>query len=337
MAKIIKVGINGMGRIGRTVLRAILQEKNPFLKVVAINNPGKLERYIHLFKYDSTHGRFPLQTEFNGEELIVEDNRISFFNHSDPSDIPWADREVDVVIDSTGVFKDKESLSRHIRGSVKKVILCAPGKDVDKTIVMGINEKDYNAGEHHVISNASCTTNCLAPIAKVLHDNFHIQSGFMTTIHAYTSDQKLLDGAHNDLRRARSAAQSMIPTTTGAAKAVGIVIPELKGKLDGYAVRVPTPNVSLVDLTVQIENNTSVEEVNNAMKEASEGPFKGIIGYTNEPLVSIDYVGLRESAQYDATMTSLIDNTLKVVAWYDNEAGFSHRVVDLAVYVGGKL
>tara|TARA_Y100001970_G_C14237323_1_gene862629 strand:+ start:1927 stop:2940 length:1014 start_codon:yes stop_codon:yes gene_type:complete len=337
MTKIIKVGINGMGRIGRTVLRAILQEKNPFLKVVAINNPGKLERYIHLFKYDSTHGRFPLPTEFNGEELIVEDNRISFFNHSDPSDIPWADREVDVVIDSTGVFKDKEALSRHIKGSVKKVILCAPGKDVDKTIVMGINQEDYNSEEHHIISNASCTTNCLAPIAKVLHDKFHILSGFMTTIHAYTSDQKLLDGAHNDLRRARSAAQSMIPTTTGAAKAVGIVIPELKGKLDGYAVRVPTPNVSLVDLTVQIKNQTSVEEVHNAMKEASEGSLKGIIGYTNEPLVSIDYVGLKESSQYDATMTSLIDNTLKVVAWYDNEAGFSHRVVDLAYYIGGKL
>jgi len=337
MSKVIKIGINGMGRIGRTVLRAIAQNNNSSLKVVAVNNPGKPERYVHLLKYDSTHGKFPLPVAYDDNHLIIDGQPISFFTGTDPSEIPWSKQEVDIVLDATGVFKDKTALSRHLSGSVKKVIMCAPGKDLDGTFVMGINHNDYNHDSHHIISNASCTTNCLAPVAKVIHENFGISSGFMTTIHAYTSDQKILDGAHNDPRRARSAALSMIPTTTGAAKAVGLVIPELKGKLDGYAVRVPTPNVSLIDLTVLIEKETTLQEVNQVMKEASEGDLKGILGYTEEPLVSIDFVGMKESSKLDATLTTIIDKTLKVVSWYDNEAGFSNRVVDLASFIGGKL
>ena len=337
MSKVIRVGINGMGRIGRTVLREIAQRNDSEMQVVAVNNPGKPERYVHLLKYDSTQGTFPLPVEYSEGHLKIDGKLISFFTKPDPSEIPWSTQEVDIVIDATGIFKDKEALGRHIKGSVKKVIMCAPGKDLDGTFVVGINHEAYDKEAHHVISNASCTTNCLAPIAKVIHESFGISSGFMTTVHAYTSDQKLLDGAHNDFRRARSAALSMIPTTTGAAKAVGIVIPELQGKLDGYAVRVPTPNVSLVDLTVVLEKKTTIKEVNQAMKEASEGSLKGILGYTEEPLVSIDYVGMKESSQFDATITSLIDQTLKVVAWYDNEAGFSNRVIDLASFIGSKL
>ena len=337
MSKVIRVGINGMGRIGRTVLREIAQRNDSEMQVVAVNNPGKPERYVHLLKYDSTQGTFPLPVEYSEGHLKIDGKLISFFTKSDPSEIPWSTQEVDIVIDATGIFKDKEALGRHIKGSVKKVIMCAPGKDLDGTFVVGINHEAYDKKTHHVISNASCTTNCLAPIAKVIHESFGISSGFMTTVHAYTSDQKLLDGAHNDFRRARSAALSMIPTTTGAAKAVGVVIPELQGKLDGYAVRVPTPNVSLVDLTVVLEKKTTIKEVNLAMKEASEGKLKGILGYTEEPLVSIDYVGMKESSQFDATITSLIDQTLKVVAWYDNEAGFSNRVIDLASFIGSKL
>jgi glyceraldehyde-3-phosphate dehydrogenase type I len=337
MSKVIKIGINGMGRIGRTILRVMAQNKNSSLKVVAVNNPGKPERYVHLLKYDSTHGKFPLPIKYDDNHLIIDGRPISFFAGTDPSEIPWSKQEVDIVLDATGVFKDKAALGRHLGGSVKKVIMCAPGKDLDGTFVMGINHNDYNHDSHHIISNASCTTNCLAPVAKVIHENFGISSGFMTTIHAYTSDQKILDGAHNDPRRARSAALSMIPTTTGAAKAVGLVIPELKGRLDGYAVRVPTPNVSLIDFTVLIEKETTVERVNQVLKEASEGNLKGILGYTEEPLVSIDYVGMTESSKLDATMTTIIDKTLKVVSWYDNEAGFSNRVVDLASFIGGKL
>ncbi|MEE2743965.1 MAG: type I glyceraldehyde-3-phosphate dehydrogenase [Bdellovibrionota bacterium] len=337
MSKVIRVGINGMGRIGRTVLREIAQRNDSEMQIVAVNNPGKPERYVHLLKYDSTQGTFPLPVEYSEGHLKIDGKLISFFTKSDPSEIPWSNQEVDIVIDATGIFKDKEALGRHLKGSVKKVIMCAPGKDLDGTFVVGINHEAYDQKTHHVISNASCTTNCLAPIAKVIHESFGISSGFMTTVHAYTSDQKLLDGAHNDFRRARSAALSMIPTTTGAAKAVGVVIPELQGKLDGYAVRVPTPNVSLVDLTVVLEKKTTIKEVNLAMKEASEGRLKGILGYTEEPLVSIDYVGMKESSQFDATITSLIDKTLKVVAWYDNEAGFSNRVIDLASFIGSKL
>ena len=337
MSKVIKIGINGMGRIGRTVLRTIAQRNDSKMQIVAVNNPGKPERYVHLLKYDSTQGTFPLPIEYSDEHLKIDGKLISFFTKSDPSEIPWSDQEVDIVIDATGIFKDKEALGRHIKGSVKKVIMCAPGKDLDGTFVMGINHEHYDKKTQHIISNASCTTNCLAPVAKVIHEKFGISSGFMTTVHAYTSDQKLLDGAHSDFRRARSAALSMIPTTTGAAKAVGVVIPELKGKLDGYAVRVPTPNVSLVDLTVVLEKKTTVQEVNQAMKESSEGDLKGILGYTEEPLVSIDYIGMKESSQFDATITSLIDKTLKVVTWYDNEAGFSYRVIDLASYIGSKL
>ncbi len=335
----VKVAINGMGRIGRTVLREIFNRQNINLEVVAVNNPGDPNQYIHLLKYDSVHGRFDQEVEYNKEtnQLIINGQKIQFHNVKDPSDIPWSDQQAEIVIDATGIFKDGPSLSKHKRGSVKKVIMCAPGKDLDGTFVVGINDHTYNSDEQHIVSNASCTTNCLAPVAKVLNDKFGIEKGFMTTIHSYTSDQHLLDGSHRDLRRARAAAVSMIPTTTGAAKAVGLVIPELKGKLDGFAIRVPTPNVSLVDLNVTLKNNVSIEEVNQALIEAANGSLKGILACEATPLVSQDFMGMRESSCVDLALTNKIDNMIKVVTWYDNEAGFSNRVIDLAQLIGNKL
>lgn len=336
MAKI-RVGINGMGRIGRAVLRILTQNDHPNLEVVAVNNPGVKERYTHLVKYDSCHGIFPHDVKVEGDNLKIGNKNIHFFGERDPSEIDWSSKEVDIVIDSTGRFKDKEALGRHMRGTVKKVIMCAPGKDLDGTFVMGINNNTYDPSKHHIVSNASCTTNCLAPVAKVLHDSFGIESGFMTTVHSYTLDQRILDGSHADKRRARTAAVSMIPTTTGAAKAVGEVIPELKGKLDGYAVRVPTPNVSLVDLTVKLKKRASKDEINNALKNAANEALKGILAYTEEELVSVDFMGTTVSSTVDSSLTNVIEEHVKVVAWYDNEIGFSNRVVDLTSYVGSKL
>ena len=333
----IKVGINGMGRIGRTILRQIFSRENCEVEVVAVNNPGNRESFVHLLKYDSVHGRFDAEILLEGNALYINQKEIAFFTERDPKQIKWNHLDVDIVIDATGVFKDKAGLSQHLGESVKKVIMCAPGKDLDGTFVVGINHETYDPQNHHIISNASCTTNCLAPMAKVINDKFGIESGFMTTIHAYTSDQQLLDGSHSDPRRARAAALSMVPTTTGAAKAVGLVIPELKGKLDGYAVRVPAPNVSLTDLTVNLKKRATAEEVNNAIKEASETYLKGVLKIENEELVSIDYNGMKESSCVDASLTTVIDGVLKIVSWYDNETGFSNRVIDLASYVGKKL
>ncbi|MCO4794213.1 MAG: type I glyceraldehyde-3-phosphate dehydrogenase [Bacteriovoracaceae bacterium] len=332
-----RIGINGMGRIGRTVLREIINRNEGKIEVVAVNNPGNSDEYIHLLKYDSVHGKFGAEVKFEDDTININGKSIKFYSERDPSAIAWSDQQVDVVIDATGVFKDKDGLGKHLSGTVKKVIMCAPGKDLDGTFVVGINHEDYSPADHNIISNASCTTNCLAPVAKVLNDKFGIKSGLMTTIHAYTSDQQLLDGSHRDPRRARAAAMSMIPTTTGAAKAVGLVIPELKGKLDGYAVRVPTPNVSMVDLTVSLNTAATEAEINAALKEASNSSLKGVLRYEEELLVSIDFCGMRESSCVDSTLTNVVDDKVKVVAWYDNEAGFSNRVIDLATYVGSKL
>lgn len=333
-----KIAINGMGRIGRTVLKQIFLRNESDIEIVAVNNPGKIEPFVHLMQYDSVHGKFPKEVTSDGENLIIDGKKIKFFSERDPSNIDWSSLETQVVIDATGVFKDKEGLGKHIKGTVKKVIMCAPGKDLDGTFVIGINHDTYNNEEHNIISNASCTTNCLAPVAKVLNDKWGIKNGFMTTVHAYTGDQRILDSNHPDIRRARAAGMSMIPTTTGAAKAVGLVIPELKGKLDGYAVRVPTPNVSMVDLTANLNASVSKEDVNAALKEAAETTLKGVLRYEELELVSVDYVGMQESSCVDAGMTNVIDgNVVKVLAWYDNEAGFSNRVIDLAKYVGERL
>lgn len=332
-----KIAINGMGRIGRTILREVFNRNEQNLEIVAVNNPGDPSQYIHLLKYDSVHGRFQGEISLEGDNLIINGKAIKFFTQRDPSEIDWNSCGAQIVIDATGIFKDKESLSKHLGGTVQKAIMCAPGKDLDGTFVVGINTDTYDNAKHNVISNASCTTNCLAPVAKVLQDKFGIVNGLMTTVHAYTSDQNILDGSHKDPRRARAAALSMIPTTTGAAKAVALVIPELKGKLDGYAVRVPTPNVSMVDLTVELEKSASAAEINATLKEASETNLKGVLAYTEEELVSIDYMGMRESSCVDATLTNVIGKQVKVISWYDNEAGFSNRVIDLAKFVGERL
>ena len=333
----IRIGINGMGRIGRTVLREIMDRSDHELEVVAVNNPGAVESYAHLLQYDSLHGKFGEEVTYENGQLNIGSRRIRFFDQKDPAEIAWSEENVQLVIDATGKFKDGESLGKHLGDSVKKVMMCAPGKNLDGTFVMGINHEDYDPQKHHIVSNASCTTNCLAPLAKVLDQAFGIESGLMTTIHSYTSDQQLLDGSHKDIRRARAAAMSMIPTTTGAAKAVGKVYPALEGKLDGYAIRVPTPNVSMVDLTVSLKNKATAEEVNAALKEAAAGDMKGILEYTEKELVSQDYMGLRPSSCVDAKMTNVVEDKVKVVSWYDNEVGFSNRVIDLAQYMGEKL
>ena len=337
----IKLGLNGLGRIGRTLVREFERRKAEGLyknvEIVAVNNPGEPESFLHLLKYDSLHGKFPGEVSYSNDILTCGTTKMKFFTQRDPAEIDWSSRDVDIVIDATGIFKDQASLGKHKRGSVKKVIMCAPGKDLDGTFVVGINHKDYKNADHHIVSNASCTTNCLAPIAKVLNDSFGIENGFMTTIHAYTSDQRILDSSHADPRRARAAAMSMIPTSTGAAKAVGLVLPELKGKLDGYAVRVPTPDVSMVDLTVNVTKPASIEAINSAMSEAANGELKGVLGYATEPLVSIDYMGNPHSSIFDSLLTNVIGNQVKVVSWYDNEVGFSNRVIDLANYIGSQF
>jgi glyceraldehyde 3-phosphate dehydrogenase len=326
----IKVGINGYGRIGRNVLRALYESgRTKELQIVALNDLGDPKINAHLTQYDTAHGKFPGKVEVDGDSIVVNGDRIKVFSERDPAKIPWSSADVDVVFECTGFFTTKAAAGKHLSGSVKKVVISAPGgKDVDATIVYGVNHEVLKSS-HTVISNASCTTNCLAPLAKVLHDAIGIDSGLMTTIHAYTNDQRLTDVYHEDLRRARSATMSMIPTKTGAAAAVGLVLPELKGKLDGFSVRVPTINVSLVDLTFVPKRATSLDEVNAALKAAAEGKLKGILGYTTEPLVSIDYNHDPRSSIYDATMTRIIEGGLvKVCSWYDNEWGFSNRMID---------
>lgn len=335
--KKIKVGINGMGRIGRTVLRELMNRENAQIEVVAVNNPGNPKEYLHLLQFDSVHGRLNKVLELTQTGFKIEGKEIAFYDKRDPAEIPWGDSGVEIVVDATGIFKDKKGLGLHMHSGVKKVIMCAPGKDLDGTFVMGINHETYNNETQHIISNASCTTNCLAPVCKVLHETFGLESGFMTTVHAYTSDQMLLDGSHSDPRRARAAAVSMIPTTTGAAKTVGVVIPELKGKLDGYAVRVPTSNVSMVDLTAILSKPATIEQVNEAMTKASNESLKGILKVEALPLVSTDYNGMKESSCVDLELTNVIGNQLKIVSWYDNEVGFSNRVIDLASYIGQRL
>ena len=337
----INIAINGLGRIGRTIIRAILERQSKGelqnINIVAVNNPGNTESYVHVLEFDSLHGRLKEEISLNSDILTVGRHKMKFFGIKDPSEIPWSDHKVDIVIDATGIFKDQAGLGKHIRGTVKKVIMCAPGNDLDGTFVFGINHEDYDSQNHHIVSNASCTTNCLAPVAKTLHDKYEILNGFMTTVHAYTSDQNILDNSHKDPRRARAAAMSMIPTTTGAAKAVGLVIPELKGKLDGFAIRVPTPDVSLVDLTVNVAKDVTKEDINNTIREASNGHLKGVLGYEEKPLVSIDFLGRSESSIFDPAMTNVLGKTVKIVTWYDNEYGFSNRVADLANHIGSQL
>jgi len=332
----IKVGINGFGRIGRNVLRASLSDSN--LEFVAVNDLTDPKTLAHLLKYDSILGNLPHKISAGQDCIRIDDKSIRVFAEKDPAKLPWESVGAQVVIESTGRFTNADDAKKHLRGPVKKVIISAPAKNEDFTVVLGVNHNAYDPAKHHIISNASCTTNCLAPIAKVIHDEFKIVSGTMTTIHSYTNDQVILDFPHKDLRRARAAAVSMIPTSTGAAKALHLVIPDLKGKLDGFAMRVPTPNVSVVDLVAFVEKKTSAEEVNAAMKKASDsGPLKGYLGYEQEELVSIDYRGDARSSIVDAPMTRVVaGNCVKVISWYDNEWGYSCRVRDLINYIAGK-
>ena len=327
-----QVAINGFGRIGRNVMRIACSSDR--LEIVAINDLTDAATLAHLLKYDSVHGTFNAEIDVEGDNLVVNGRSIRILQQRDPARLPWRELGVDVVIESTGLFTKREDAAQHLQAGAKKVVISAPGKESDATICMGINQQSYDANRHQVISNASCTTNCLAPVAKVLLDQFGIVRGMMTTIHAYTNDQRILDLPHSDLRRARAAALSMIPTTTGAAKAVSLVLPELKGKLDGMAIRVPVPNVSLVDLVVEVEKNTSVEEVNAAMRAAATGPLQGILGYCEKPLVSCDFNGSPASSTLDALSTNVLGgNLVKVLAWYDNEWGYSNRVCDLVAYI----
>lgn len=326
----IKIGINGYGRIGRNILRALYESgRTDEFQIVAINDLGDAKTNAHLTRYDTAHGKFPGTVEVDGDYMIVNGDKIRVLSERDPANLPWGELGVEVVHESTGFFTSKEKAGKHLEGGASKVIISAPGsKDVDATVVYGVNQ-DVLSSSHTVISNASCTTNCLAPVAKVLHENIGIVSGVMTTIHAYTNDQVLTDVYHSDLRRARSATMSMIPTNTGAAAAVGLVLPELNGKLDGFAVRVPTINVSMVDLSFTAERDTSVEEINDLMKAASNGELKGVLAYSDEPLVSIDYNHDPASSTYDAALTKVMGKRLvKVIAWYDNEWGFSNRMLD---------
>lgn len=329
-----KVAINGFGRIGRAVLRAAIN--NPDIEIVAINDLFDAKTNAHLLKYDSVHGRFQGTIEVTGEgDLKVKGKTIKVFAMKDPAELPWKDLGVDVVIESTGVFTSKEKAGKHLQAGAKKVIISAPAEDPDITVVLGVNDDKLSA-DHNIISNASCTTNCLAPVVKVMQEKFGVKRGLMTTIHSYTNDQRVLDLAHKDPRRARAAALNMLPTKTGAAKAIGLVIPELKGKLDGLAVRVPTPNVSLVDVVLEVEKPTTKEEVNAALKEkADKGNFAGILKYTDEPVASIDFNGDSASSIVDSLETKVIDGTLvKILAWYDNEWGYANRCVELAIKLG---
>ncbi len=334
-----KVAINGFGRIGRLVLRSILERHPDELDVVAVNDLFDVKTNAHLFKHDSTFGDYKGEVSYDDDAIIVDGKEIKVFAVRDPAELPWKELGVDIVVESTGFFRDRAGASKHIEAGAKKVIITAPAKGEDITIVIGVNEGQYDPDNHHIISNASCTTNCLAPVAKVLQDSFGIEYGLMTTIHAYTGDQNILDQGHKkDMRRARAAALSIIPTTTGAAAAVSLVIPELKGIVDGMAMRVPTPTSSVVDLVVTLKKEATAEEVNAAIKKASEGELKDILGYSEEPLVSMDYKGDDRSSIVDAELTkSMGPHFVKVISWYDNEWGYSCRVGDLAVIVGSKM
>lgn len=331
----VKLAINGFGRIGRLVFRAAAQ--HPEIEVVAINDLTDAETNAHLLKYDSVHGIWDADVKAVDGAIEVNGKQVKVLAERDPAQLPWGDLGVDVVVESTGLFTDANKAKAHLEAGAKKVIISAPGKNEDITIVLGVNEDKYDPSKHHIISNASCTTNCLAPVAKVLHDSFGIVKGLMTTVHAYTNDQRILDQAHKDLRRARAAGMSIIPTTTGAAKAVALVLPELKGKLNGFAMRVPTPNVSVVDLVAEVEKSTTVEEVNQALKAAAEGPLKNILGFSELPLVSSDFNGDPRSSIVDGLSTMVMEgNMVKVVSWYDNEWGYSNRVAELVVYIAQK-
>jgi glyceraldehyde 3-phosphate dehydrogenase len=329
----IKIGINGFGRIGRNFLRA--SAGDPAIEIVATNDITDAKTLAHLLKYDSVLGGFKGTVSVDGDAIVVDGRRIKVLAEKEVGKLPWKDLGVEIVIESTGKYTKRPDVIQHIeKGGAKKVVVSAPATDPDATIVMGVNEKTYDPAKHHILSNASCTTNCLAPVAKVLHETWGIEKGFMTTIHAYTNDQKILDAPHKDLRRARAAAVSQIPTTTGAAKAVGLVLPELKGKIDGIAIRIPTSNVSLVDLVAVLKAKATAEEINAAMKKASEGALKGILAYTDEPLVSVDFMSNPNSAIVDGLSTKVLgDNLVKVLAWYDNEWGYSCRLVDLVKYI----
>jgi len=328
----VKVGINGFGRIGRNVFRAALN--NPHVEIVAVNDLTDARTLAHLLKYDTVHGVLDLDVEAGESTLIVGGKEIKVLAERDPAQLKWAEYGVEIVVESTGRFTKHEDAAKHLEGGAKKVIISAPATNEDITVVMGVNEDKYDPAAHTVISNASCTTNCLAPFAKVLNDQFGIVRGLMTTVHSYTNDQQILDLPHKDLRRARAAAENIIPTSTGAAKAVALVLPELKGKLNGFAIRVPTPNVSVVDLVAELKTDVTVDDLNKALKEASEGPLKGILGYSEAPLVSSDYNGNPASSTIDALSTMVLEgNLVKVVSWYDNEWGYSNRVVDLCHYV----
>lgn len=332
----VKVAINGFGRIGRQVLRQGIKQGN--MDFVAINDLTDPKTLAHLLKYDSVHGTFDGTVEVKENKLVVNGSEIAIYAEKDPAKLPWKDLNVDIVIESTGLFTDAEKAKAHINAGCKKVIISAPAKNEDITIVLGVNEENYDNAKHHIISNASCTTNCLAPLVKVLNDSFGVVNGLMTTVHSYTNDQKILDLPHDDLRRARAAAMSIIPTTTGAAKAVALVIPEMKGKLTGFALRVPTPDVSIVDFVANLEEDVTVEQVNQAMRDAANGRMKDLLVVSDEPLVSTDYIGNPASSTLDSELTMVMEKRLvKVVAWYDNEWGYSSRVVDLIKFIADKM
>ncbi len=332
----VKVGINGFGRIGRLVFRAWLASKKKDIEIVAVNDITDASILAHLLKYDSSFGILPNSVKAEGNSIVVDGKEIKVFSERDPGKLPWKDLGADIVVESTGLFRDPEKAGLHLKGGAKKVIISAPAKGDLKTVVLGVNEETYDAKNDSIVSNASCTTNCIAPVVKVIRDNFGVKKGLMSTIHSYTNDQKILDLPHKDLRRARAAALNMIPTTTGAAKATGLVIPELKGKLDGLAIRVPTPVVSIVDVVLQVEKETDKEEVNNSFKAAASGKLKGILSVCEEPLVSTDFKGNSASSIVDLDKTFVFGDMVKVLSWYDNEWGYSCRIVDLIEYVAGK-
>ncbi|MFO7941681.1 MAG: type I glyceraldehyde-3-phosphate dehydrogenase [Bacillota bacterium] len=328
-----RVGINGFGRIGRMVLRQSLSQVG--VEVVAVNDLFGVDSFAHLLKYDTAYGRFPGEVTVDGDDLMIAGRRVQFSSERDPALIPWSDADVEVVVESTGVFRDRDSAAKHLQAGADRVIISAPAKEPDLTVVLGVNHENYDPDKHQVISNASCTTNCLAPLVRVLDDLVGVERGLMNTVHAYTADQQLQDGPHKDLRRARAAAANVVPTTTGAAVAVGEVLPTMRGRLDGFAVRVPLPSVSLLDLTVVPGRETDVDEINRAFYGAAEGAMKGILGVTDEPLVSSDFLGNTASATVDLNLTQVVDGRLvKVVAWYDNEMGYATRIVELAAMVG---
>ncbi|HTQ25470.1 MAG TPA: type I glyceraldehyde-3-phosphate dehydrogenase [Candidatus Binataceae bacterium] len=332
----IRIGINGFGRIGRMAYRAMLDNKN--IEVVAVNDITDAKTLAHLLKHDSVHGPLKHQVKAEGNEIMLDGRALRVLAERDPGKLPWKDLKVEVVIESTGLFTARDKAALHLNAGARKVVISAPADGVDVTLCMGVNQAAYDPAKHHVISNASCTTNCLAPVAKVLHENFGIVQGLMTTVHAYTSDQMLQDGPHRDLRRARAAGLSMVPTSTGAAKAIGLVLPALNGKLDGIAIRVPTPNVSVVDLTATVERDADDKSVNAAMKKAAEGELRGILAYSEEPLVSVDLNGNPHSSIFDAPLTKVLGKRLvKIFSWYDNEWGYSNRLADVTAFVASKI